>query len=1359
MASRELVYRITLSTSDAKRQAANIRSTFENELRSIKVGNLDISSAVSQAHQLRVEFEQAAQAARQAGNAASSVSAPAAPTPAALTPAVPPAVSGGLNAGALLAGALITMQSVKAVANYAMESAKLDTQIRRTEAAFEFLAGGAQQAESRLIAIQRASNGTIDRMGAMETANQIAALGLAKTSKEFEDIARAAKIVSTYSSQIKSVDDALAQLGLFSGSESFARADQLLINVAELKDRMRELKYEDSTLTDQQAKLRASVELLNQSFGPMLDTTAAQASGVEKLSVAWSEFINQKSAISSTFDAIIGGMASMVDEMSVVAGFGSGRAILEVTKSNAEAAKSAASAWFAPAGAENNAKAFEYTAKLLEKLTKGVEDGVPTALEYKQQVEGIAVAADRFGVVTDDQLRRLMAIDSAYKSAVVSAKNYNDAVGNPDQARQNKILGQQPAIEKALSSRATKASGTAGVEASIALYRQQKAAVDAAIQQLIDSGVSDDNELSIRVAGIIDQLTKPFDELEARAAQVFNLDTSAFDRIGGALSSLNAGFTDFLPGVASARDELINLSTQLQTTGELSTEQAARLDELASIAYSVADGSSQLSGVINELGSDFLESNAYAAELVNQLVLTEAAFRNGQISAGTYAGMTASLTGTLLTLAQGAGVATSAIYALNAAQADMSNLPGFAGGMAVGGSISSRISSQQQASGRDQNRREMDRYNRDMARAQERSASRAGKMLEDGAKKASQDLKSALDKVPGLFSASQVTEKDMKDTKLGIYMNKADEKLRRLKDELINGVDWADVSLEDAKAALEKIGVQAANTKEGVYQQFEDMWNSQALWADMSNIANWIDKGAVEQQITLQKKSEEGRNNIYKFFGVQIDDAVSSATGGGGGAAIKVEPPKLVDIDPLTEGLQTGLDEYVNANGQMVKEQVAQAKALIFDPANLFGTGGKTGTMGPMPNPNITVTADPTVQALAPYLTGQQSTPQPIQLTPTLPDNAGEQIAMTLGDQLSKQTAVFLSHGSNIGKTLVSGIAASVGVDAKGNAQLDIAGFIAGNLATQAQTFTDQGTGIASLIKQGIADGMSSGTSTTTTITPTIEPAFLITEVEKQNIISAVGAITPTVNVALAVSTEAGLLTGLVQSINTSLRTIQPDIKREGTTVAQMLGAGITTALGSSDTPIDVATPLSTALTTNVAANSAAFATPGIVIAQLIMAAILANIQGGQQQQAGGPQGAGGGGTLAGALATNIITQVATAAPQFRAAGAIPAQLIEAEFRAYQYTSMADNLQSQVTQAISSKAGEFITVGGYIGGWIQQGLNQSFNAEINLSFAVNAGSAWGTAFMKGALNAVGGGTLVQAISDKVIGDLADEMEK
>lgn len=1263
-------------------------------MRQIKTGDINFGSAAGQAKQLSAELNNVADSGKRAAQ-----SLPGS------TDAFGAGIEGAINQIKGLATAYIGLQAITG----AIDMSRLGTQANRTFASLNILSGGGEKTTAVLQAIQKASNGTVSELEAAGIATQGFALKLARTPAEFEKLTRAAREIVQVSPSINNVSDALGQLSLFAANEaSFARADQLGLAASEVKDRIKELQAANDSLSGSQAKLLASMQLLDEKFGATLNTVEAQASGLEKLRVAWEDLkvaiaTGQFGSASEFFsiDKPAQNLATIIEVISgnytkvqgVIDGVGRSISYLENRKNS----------YFFP---EDTTSQIEDAQKQLalykvaaENVNSALTAGAPGATKYQGALDSISESVSRSGVFTDQQITQLQELNQWYETTAQGAVKLKTAeqqraegqaaAAQVEQARQANIFEQQAPIEQALAGAAAKVAPTSGIEAAIATYRQQKILVDQAIQQLIDSGVSDQGELAIRVAGIVEQITAPFDALEERALSV---DFSAFS---GAFTSLNQSFVDFLPGVASAREELATLSEELAYTGSMSAEQAAQFEYLSSVAYAVADGGSQLNGVVNELGTQFLSSNAYAAELVNQLFLAEAAFRNGQISAGTYAGITAGLTGTLLTLAQGAGIATSAIYALNQAQSDMSNLPGFAGGQQVGGSISQRIQTQQAASGREQNRREMERYNAAVARQQETSARKAGKALEDGAKKASDTLKNALDKVPGLFSTTDVTEKDMKDAKMGIYADKADEKLRRLRDEVKNGKDWADVSIEDAKASIEKLGIQAANTKEGILSQFEDLWNSQALWADMSNIEQWIDKGAVEQQMMLQQKSEEGRNNIYKFFGVQIDEATSAATGGGGGAA-PVAPPKLVDIDPLTEGLQTGLDEYVNANGEVIKEQVAQAQALFFDPANLFGAGyapgGKNaGAMGPAQKPGATITADATVQALTPYITGQQQATVQVQAT-----------GAAFGPQPQ-------------GATPTSG---------------------AVTLTPTLDTATLQGE----LDK----------------LTLTITPAFVVAEVEKQNIISAVGAIVPTVNVALAVSAEAGTMTALVQSINTELRKVQPDIAREGATAAQMLAAGLTTALGGTDAPIDVSTPLITALTTNVAASAPLFATPGTMVAQLIMAAILANMQGQSQGEGGGE---GGGAPIAAALVTNLATQFSASANMFYSMGFLPAQNVEAGFKGYGYSGMADSLQAQLSQAIAAKAGEFILTGSYIGGWIQQGINSAFTAEVNLSFAVNAGASWGTAFMKGALTAVGGGTLVQAISDKVVTDLATELEK
>lgn len=1308
MPSRELTYRITISSADARRQARNVRSVFEAELRTITLGRLDASAltrAVGEAQRLRQELEQAARASGQiqpqSGGAAATSGG-----------------GGGLNVPSGLAGGLISGVAITAAVQGIGQIGDALNDLSRRGAVFgqindvlkSYAASANTTADAIVSAANKAAMGTISQYELMLNANRALQFEVAKTPEQFAKLVelssalgRAQGISDTQSLEFLTTGLAresrliLDNLGLIinldQATSRYAAtlgktADQL--TSSERKAALLEEAYRQGATaleanrnaSDSAAtifeRLDANVQNAKDAFGDLF----------AELSKDYvSAFSNQIAEITNYFIILSKGAGASSDDL---------KTYLETMKADLATVGQT----MRDVGKDDSTQtgliiASDEAIDSLAKVSEAVNAGVPGADRYEQQIKQIVDALINGATSAPEAVSALRKVnadlaaltsDPATQQAMQA--NQAKAAAQAAAAEQARIIAEQSEIvNKALTARAQKSAVEVGAEAAIEQLRQQKVLAEQAIQALVSSGTMGTDEIAINVAAMIEQLTAPFDALEERAVSV------DFSAIGSAFTSLNQSFVDFLPGIASARDELAVLSEELAYTGSMSAEQAAQFEYLSSVAYAVADSGSQLNGVVNELGTQFLSSNAYAAELVNQLFLAEAAFRNGQISAGQYAGMTAALTGNLLTLAQGAGIATNAIYALNQAQGDMSNLQGFAGGQAVGGSIANRIQTQQAASGREQNRREMERYNAAVARQQETSARRAGKALEDGAKKASDQLKNALDKVPGLFSTTSVTEQDVKDTEMGIYKEKADEYLRRLRDEVVNGKQWEDVSIEEARAGLERAGLEVGNTAEQTLALLEKAMNDSSLYSAAENIPIFINEEAVKYAQDLQNKSEQGRKNIYEYFGVQVDEAVSAATGGGGGAPAPVAPPKLVDIDPLTEGLQTGLDEYVNTNGEIIKEQVAQAKNLFFDPANLFGTGGgKAGAMGPMTNPAVTVTADPTVQALLPYVTGQQQATITMQAT-----------GATFGPQ--PQGAAPTSAAITLTPTL------------------------------------DAVTLQAELSK----------------LTLTITPAFVVAEVEKQNIISAVSAITPTANVALAVSAEAGTMTTLVQSLNTELRKIQPDIAREGATVSAMLTGGITASLSSTDTPLSIAQPLSTALITDIATNAALFATPGTIVAQLIMAAMLAAMKGGQQAEGGGDTG--GGGSLAMAMVTNLATQFSTNANMFYATGLIPAQNVEAGFKGYQYAGMADSLQSQLTQAIAAKAAEFILTGSYIGGWIQQGINQAFTAEVNLSFAVNAGASWGTAFMKGALAAVGGGTLVQAISDKVITDLATEMEQ
>lgn len=1426
LASRDLIYRVSIQTNDARRAAANVRSVFERELRQITLSRLDTSPltrGVVEAQRLRTELGRAAQASRNIRPP--SQTAPTFSQLPANTSFLTGGIDDAINQVKGLAASYLGLQGVIA----AIDLSKLGTQALRTYASLNILSGGAQQTKEVLEAIQKASNGTVTELEAAGIATQGFALKLARTPAEFEKLTRAAREIVQVSPIINDVSEALTQLALFASNEqSFARADQLGLAVGEVKDRMAELRRENDALSGSQAKLLASIQLLDEKYGATLNTVEAQASGIERLRVAWEDARVSFATSDFGFVGELFSVDKFANSLATAIEIASGNytkmeAVIDSVGRSVQFLENRKNAFFFPedttAQIDQATQRLELYKKVSEEITKAVASGVPEAGKYQAALDSISDTVATSGVFTDEQIAKLQELSAWYSQAALSVVKLSEAeklradnkitADQFENVRQATIFEQQPAIDQALANRAGKAASTVGIEQAIATYRQQKALVDQAIQQLIDSGVTDQNEIAIRVANIVTELSKPFDELEARASAI-DLSTALgnFDQVGTALNNINASFTDFLPGVASAREELATLSAEMALTGQLTDEQAARLDYLSAVAYSVADGGSQLNNVVAELGSGFLESNAYAAELVNQLFLAEAAFRNGQISADIYAGVTAALTGKLLTLAQGAGIATNAIYALNSAQSNMAS----PAGLAIGGSIANRIQTTQQSAAREQNRREMERYNRDLARSQERSASRAGKLLEDGAKRANQELKAALDKVPGLFGTTQVTEQDMKDAELGVYQEKADEYLRRLRDEIQNGHDWEDVSLEEARAGLERAGLEVGSTAEATLAMLERSINDSSLFSAAENIPIFINEEAVKLAQDLQSKSEEGRKNIYEYFGVQVDEAVDAATGGGGGGAgIKVEPPKLVDIDPLTAGLQTGLDEYVNANGEMVKEQLAKAQALFFDPADLFGAkgaGGKPGAMGPITNPQVTVTADPAAQAWLPVLTGQGAAPgaagAQVSLSPTmdlaaieqqltnfkpkfslaLADDAGQQLVYALGDQLSKQVDALKSHGAVVGRAFLIGLQETLSVDAKGNAKIDFAGFIGNNLNAQAQTFIAQGGGIGSLLKQGLDQALqpaqkegetaTGGISVKITeiavaegarapdisvlakidkfaidqtalydadlsITPTvdlvaaseereklkrtltfsIEPGLFITEADRLGLQSSIESIQPTIQVALAIpeqqvnadgSQGANAITSLLTGINTQIRTQQDGIKREGSTIAQ-----------------------------------------------IIMAGIIAHFQAGQQS--GGAEGGGAATPIADALLTAVSTQFSTMSGTFYAAGFGPAGSVESGFKAYQYDGLSAGLLGSLTNSIRADADAYMQRGATIAQYVQKGINDGFTGELGIRSAILAGGAWGTAFMQGALDAISAAGFADQIATQVVDSITAGVEQ
>lgn len=1186
MPDRQYTYRVIVDTSSARTQAAQIKRVFERELNTIQAQNVqlvnpaalrNVQTAIAQQTQAQQRAAQqvaqtqqtitaatAAQSQQRVAGAQNEASARVRSAQSAADQMIAQERrvtqqtldeqrnrqqqgGGGLGGGALgalKAGAagFLTIQGVRLVANYATQAAKLDTQVRRTQKAFELMAGSVGQAESRLIAIQQAANGAVDRFTAMQIANQAAALKLAKTSEEFGNLARAAKLITFVSPTIKDINDALTQLSLFSSNEaSFMRADQLGLSVREVKDRMAELRAENANLDGSTAKLLASIDILNQKYGPLLDSTEAQVSGVEKLNVAWAEFIQGASAVGGAFDRIAGAAAATVDELSVVFGTGNSRAILEVTKANAEVAKYAAESGIANAltagGAERNAKAYEFLAGTLERLNDGVAKNIPTALEYRQQVEQIAVSADRWGVVTDSQLDQLREIRTQYGFAAQAAETYAQANAGVSEAQQRIAAAGEfgntlAQFDNALRQLSTVQFG--GIE-GIADWRKElvdlrkefletgtladesaarfeflskaasaniapSSAVGQAMQDLGTSFLQNNEAAAEYVQQMLDlnaayasgkvtaeQYAAGLEQIQGGLQQAadtaqFNFN-AALTRSTQAIAQLDQLIAAGTPGLTQWRDELTAIRDDMVSTGNVTDAQALRVDTLSVSIENITTKSADYGSAVRMLGDAFFATNDRATEIVEQLRNLDAAYASGAINADTYAASTNSLRNELDTLAiNQTSISTEGIDQLGDAISDLEiavarGLPGadnlinqaialseqiassggivtadqaaqidawaaaadaaaisaetlaaaqaavgvevvtadglianmissigeltaqhnngaissetFAGAMNVligrlyelliaagltkaevdkliaslnvipnvsltgaggvlgtqlGETINKSLVAQEEA----RKRREAER----LARLQESAAKRAANEWEQAMKKAAQEFETAIKNIPGLFSRSQVTESQLKLAKAGVPQNFADDFLRRLEDEIKNGVDWPDVSIEQAEEALRRIGEQVTGDANITLQQLVEAWESGLLFSDKVNL-ELINAEAVQKAFELQEKAKQGQQNIIDHFKNVIGIAVDAATGqlvpgtATGKQPVGANVPEKVEVvaeDEVQQVLTSGSITITSATLSAVALQTlagqleAQAFAISIDKLTISAT-------------------------------------------------------------------------------------------------------------------------------------------------------------------------------------------------------------------------------------------------------------------------------------------------------------------------------------------------------------------------------------------------------------------------------------
>ena len=148
--------------------------------------------------------------------------------------------------------------------------------------------------------------------------------------------------------------------------------------------------------------------------------------------------------------------------------------------------------------------------------------------------------------------------------------------------------------------------------------------------------------------------------------------------------------------------------------------------------------------------------------------------------------------------------------------------------------------------------------------ALQQTAKKAGDAFEDAAKNTNDAFKSALQSVPGLFGTSQVTGDQMRMAELGVPQNFADDYLRRLSDEVLNGVDWEGVDITDA---ANRAGIDPNLPANVILELFKNAWNDSSLFANAGNL-DLINQDAVKAAIEQQQKELQGKANVLQLFGI-----------------------------------------------------------------------------------------------------------------------------------------------------------------------------------------------------------------------------------------------------------------------------------------------------------------------------------------------------------------------------------------------------------------------------------------------------------------------------------------------------------
>jgi len=256
--------------------------------------------------------------------------------------------------------------------------------------------------------------------------------------------------------------------------------------------------------------------------------------------------------------------------------------------------------------------------------------------------------------------------------------------------------------------------------------------------------------------------------------------------------------------------------------------------------------------------------------------------------------------------------------------------------------------------------------------AMQQAADSTTKAFEVSAKKVSEVFKNALSGVPGLNGLSQVTDLDMQKAKAGMKVSYADDYIRQLSDEVLNGKEWgANIDIKDA---AKRAGLDPNLPNELILELVKQAWADKSFFANPANL-QLINQGAVQADMEQQQKEARGSANLLGFFGLDNTNEATQAAALGQAiqGAFGAIPMEIMSSTGQTMMLHlstgftdptTNITAVTNMGGALVTAMGTEAGTAVTNAAGItLADGiysGYVTRMGQLPPVPPTGTTPPT---------------------------------------------------------------------------------------------------------------------------------------------------------------------------------------------------------------------------------------------------------------------------------------------------------------------------------------------------------------------------------------------------------------